>query len=426
MFFVLTLAAALDGIFTLTDRTDTRLRDPDQITNRAAIDFDTILDARMVLRPRKDVYTLAYMPQLSFLDVNDVTRTTTFLNAGLAAAEWNWPHARLSFSEYASYGRQSFASLSASAPSGTSSGATGMPMMGPASGAQTPLLVPVAETFFFESSITHLTSTLRLRPWTLFATVGYQLSGGNGGPSQPMPATETTTTGAAASGATGLPLQKGPLGEASATFAATHRDDLITDARGADASFSNGPEDLLISLEEIWRHRWSHSTDTLLAAGAAVSRARPLPVDPYSVATYPVAEATINEHISRGKDQFLVRLDARLAPTINILIGSVDELIQGTLVANWTHRRFSLQALATAGETVDQATSTAYRAIQGELDLSYRVSEVLSFDGGARLLREAQDEIPSTTGAPLPATEVDFEQGLVFVAVTIRPIKAKF
>jgi hypothetical protein len=122
----------------------------------------------------------------------------------------------------------------------------------------------------------------------------------------------------------------------------------------------------------------------------------------------------------------LVRLDARLAPTINILIGSVDELIQGTLVANWTHRRFSLQALATAGETVDQATSTAYRAIQGELDLSYRVSEVLSFDGGARLLREAQDEIPSTTGAPLPATEVDFEQGLVFVAVTIRPIKAKF
>jgi hypothetical protein len=428
MFHALTLAAALDGIFTLTDRTDVRLRDPDPITNRAAIDFDTYLDARAVLHARKDVYTLAYLPQLSFLDVNDVTRAATFLNAGLAAAEWNWPRARLSLTESASYGRESFASLAAVTPgtaappsSGTSQGQPAPP--------PTTQLVPVAETFFYESSVTTLASSVRLRPWTLLASIGYRVSGGTGQTATPsaMATTATTTTAAAADAAT-FPLQKGPVGEASADYAATPRDHLITDLKGTEASFSNGPDDLLVDLEERWTQRWSRATDTLLAGGVAETRERQATTVPYVFAADPVAEATVTEHIGRGRDQFQVRLDARLAPVINPLVGSVDENVQGSLTTGWTHRRLLVQVLAIAGETVDQGAPTAYRSFSGELDVAYHLSEALSFDGGARLLTEAQNEPTQnlTIGVPSAVTTVPFTQELVFVAVTLRVLKAKF
>jgi hypothetical protein len=425
MFHALTLAAALDGIFTLTDRTDTRVRDPDPITNRAAIDIDTTIDARMVLHSRKDLYTLAYIPLLSLLDVNDVTRTTTFLNAGLASAEWNWPRARLSLVENGSYGRETFASLVGATPGmspSTSSGTSpGQPPL-------TPQLVPVAETFFYESSVTTLTSSVRVRPWTLLASIGYQLSGGTGQTVSPPVVATTTANATAAAEAGALPLQKGPFGDLRADYGPTARDHLITDLKGNEAAFSNGPDDLIVDLEERWAHRWSRSTDTLIAGGAAGTRTRQLPETPYVFGAGPVAEIAVNEHLSRGKDQFRVRIDARLAPTINPLLGSVDESILGSVTTSWTHRRLMLQVLGTAGETVDQGTSTAYRSLQGELDVAYRVSDILSFDGGARLLTETQNELtpsPNVGGTPT-VTAVPFTQGLVFVAVTIHAVKAKF
>jgi hypothetical protein len=427
MFHALTLAAALDGIFTLTDRTDTRLRDPDPITGRAALDVDSFLDARAVVRARKDLYTLAYLPQLSFIDVNNPeARVTTFLNAGLASAEWNWPRTLLSLTERASYGTQSFVSLQgATAPGTTPATPPGQPPTVP-----TVQPVPYAATFPYESSITTLASSLHLRPWTLRASIGYQLAGSTNHASETTtpPATGTTPAETAQVQLESLPLQKGPIGEVSADYAATPHDDLVTDLKAIETSFSTGPEVLLADLEEQWAHKWSRATDTLLAAGGAAARARSTFTSPYTADADPVAEATLNEKLGHGKNQFKVQLDTRLAPLINPFIGSVDEYIRGTILAAWSHRHLLVQAFAAAGETVDQGTPTSSRMIQGEVDVSYQVTEALSFDGGARLIKQSQS-VPTPNemmGAAPTLTAIPFTQGVVFVAITVRPVKLKF
>jgi hypothetical protein len=142
----------------------------------------------------------------------------------------------------------------------------------------------------------------------------------------------------------------------------------------------------------------------------------------------PVAEATLNENLGHGKNQFKLQFDTRLAPLINPFIGSVNEYIRGTILAAWSHRHLLVQAFVAAGETVNQDTPTSSRMLQGEVDLSYQVTEALSFDGGARLIKQEQSvPTPSAVmGAPPTTTTIPFTQGVVFVAITVRPVKLKF
>lgn len=408
MLHALTLAAAVD--FTLTDRTEARVRNPDPITNAPALDFDTLADARAVLRARTNLYTAAYMPRLSMLDVNGAGVQPALLHSGLAMADWNWPHVRLSLTENAAYGTQSFESLAALPAPGTPPPTpVGMPGQPPP--LPTAQLTPAVRTFLFASSATKLASTVYKRPWTFITSVGYQVSGGADSQAQQV-----------------LPFQQGPFADASAGYAASSRDDLVTDVNGAEASFSNGIDDLFINAQERWTHRWRRATYTILSGGVSEVRERTGFTAPSKLHTNPIIEAEVGERFGRPASRFDLRLNLRLAPVVDRLSGIVDQRVQGVLGADWTHRRLLLGAFVTAAESANQGTPTSIRMIQGEIDASYRLSEALMVDGGARFLSQMYN-VPGPApagGGQAPIIANNFAQSVIFVALTVQAPKVRF
>ena len=412
MLHTLPLSAAADGVFTLSDRTEARVRAPDPVTNAVALDLDTLMDARAVWQARNATYTLAELPRFTLLDYNGAAIQPALLDGLFAAAEWRFtPRVRIRVEETASYGQLSFESLSAIPAPGTpqpSPNPTGQP---PPVGTAT--LVPgTSKSILYGASETSVGSTLLFRPWTVLTRVGYQLSGGVDGAAQQF-----------------LPFQNGPLAEATADYKLGARDHVATVATASETAFSApaNTEDLLGELEEQWRHRWARMTDTMLSAGWSAARTRDGLGAPDVFVSYPVGEAAFDQHFGHGPNTGELRIEARLAPFVNRLTGLVDEQIRGTIDATWTHRRFKLRAFASAAESVDQGTATSTRYGTAELDGAYKVSEWLTFDGGVRALSQQYAAGPAgTAAAGSPFVEQSLSQGIVFFAATVRAAKVRF
>jgi hypothetical protein len=411
---MLHLLLASDNVFTLSDRTEARLRAPDPNTNAVALDLDTLADARAVWSTHSTTYTLADMPRFTLLDYNGSTRQGALNDSLLAAAEWHSPRTRIRISERASYGQLSFESLAVlPAPGTTTAPPAGQPM-------PLPMVTEVQGTpqsILFASSETSVDSTVQLRPWTLTTHVAYQLSGGADSDARRY-----------------LPFEQGPVARATADFlvAGPGRDHLLTIASGSEASFSptsasiTGTEVVLAGIEEQWRHLWARRTETLLGAGWYAARTRAGPDESDVFGSGPTAEAAIIQRFARGKDEGDLRLDVRLAPIINPLTGLVDEQIQGTIAGRWVHRRLSLRAFASAAESLNQDTSTSVRLAAAEIDAAYAVSKSLTVDGGVRGLYQSQSAPATATGASSPFVGGTFAQVVVFFAVNVRALKVRF
>jgi hypothetical protein len=423
------------GTFTLSDRTEVRVRDPDPIINRTALDLETLADARAVLASSHSMYTLAYMPRLTFLDINTTAVTPAFLNSVLAVGEWRTGHAVISVRELGSYGTTAFASLGSLSPPGSpvATGPGGQPA--PIPNAQ---LNPTVQTFVVAASNTSVSSTLKLRPWTVTGTVGYQLSGGADSTSQQS-----------------VPFQQGPFAQGQADLKTGRSDHLVTVVSGLESSFSSpallppapplpppmpgtaslptagtgvDTDVLLVQAQEQWRHSWSRTTDTMLAAGLYEARTRDAPLAPYVYSTNGTLEGSVEQRFGHGTSRGSIALDLRLVPVVNQLTGLVDQRVQGTALGSWSRRKLSLRATATAAESLDQTSPAAAKLVTAEVDASYAQSEVLSFDLGARVLAQDQNSAPTTTTGQQagPVTQTPFNQGVVFFAVTVRAVKAHF
>jgi hypothetical protein len=411
------------GTFTLSERTEVRGRDPDQVTGGAAMDLDLGVDARATLSSPHHVYTLAYTPKLSFLDLNAVGFQPALLHGLLASAEWRTGHVSVLVSELASYGERAMASLGTLTTPGTpvQTGPNGQPL--PVANAQ---LQPTVEKFLYAGSNTTVSSTLTLRPWLVTGTIGYQLSGGADSVAQQS-----------------LPFQQGPTAEALADLRATRHDHLVTDVSAREATFSapaglppvnapsgapgTGTEVMLVEAREQWKHAWTRTTSTMLSAGVSEARSRDAAFDPYTYSTDPTVEGSVEQRFGRGKTLASIVLDLRLAPLVNQLTGIIDERVQGSVTGSWSRRKVTLGASVTAAQSTDQSTAYASRVLMGEVDASYAHSPALSFDVGARVITQDQNSattLPNDTTGPVSQTS--FGQALFFVAVTIRPVKATF
>jgi hypothetical protein len=405
MLHALPLSAAPAAVFTLSDRTEARVRAPDPVTGAVAIDFDTLMDARAIWTAHDATYTLADMPRFTLLDSNGWAREAAPYDSALVAGEWRLPRARIRLAESAGYGQLSIESLSALPAPGT-------PVPPNPAGGQPPPLVmpaltPASQSFLDASSETSLASTLQLRPWTLDARVGYQLAGG-ANPSARML----------------LPFQQGPLAQATADYKVDGHNQLATVTNDSDTSFSTGTQDLLAEIEERWTHRWTRTAETLLAAGYYAARTRTGYDQPEVWASNPVAEAAFDNRFAHGENTGGFRTDVRLAPFINRLSGLVDEQIGGSVEGSWGRRRFKLRVYASAAESVHQGTLTSVRLASAEVDAAYKVSEALTFDGGVRALYQEQNML-GLAGQPLFVGKT-FSQGVVFLGVTVRAVRARF
>jgi len=384
-----------------------------------------LMDARAVWDGRSTTYTLSDSPRFTLLDYNGPAIQPALLDSVLAAAEWHSPHVRIRVAENASYGQFSIESLAAlPAPGSSQPPAT---TTGPAPPPSAAVVPATTKSLLYGSSDTTLASTLQLRPWTVIARAGYHISGGAD------PAARVF-----------LPLSQGPFVEGTADTKVDSRDHLTTVARASATSFSNtvistgttasgtpsetaatssGSNDLLITIEERWRHQWARRTETMLAAGWYAANTQ-VGNAPQMFASNAVAEAALDQRFERGRNVTLFRVDVRLAPLVNPLTGVVDEQIRGTLAGGWTHHRYGLRAFVSAGGSTHQGTSVSDRLAMGEIDAAYTVSEALTFDFGVRALYQEQNG-PGPVGGP-PIVEGTLAQGVVFVAVTVNPVKVRF
>ena len=397
------------GTFTLSDRTEVRVRNPDPVTNQAAMDLDTLADVRATLASPHSLYTLAYLPRLTLVDVGVGPIAPSLLHGWLASAEWTAGQALVGVHEIGNYGTAAFQSLSALPAPGT-------PVPTQPGGQPTPVantqLVPTVQTFQVVSSNTSVSSSLTLRPWLVTGIVGYQLSGGADSTSQQS-----------------LPLGQGPYVQAIADLRAGRHDHLVTTASVLESSFV--PIDTEIALaqgQEQWRHAWGRHTDTMFAGGIYEARTRTAALAPYVYATGGTAEAFVEQRFGAGKNVSSIEVDVRLAPLVNQLTGLIDERIQGTLTGSWTHRKVTLRALGVAAESTDQSSPTASRLLSAEIDASYVQSPVLSFDVGARLIDQEQSfaAVSPTGQITGPITQSDFTQEVIFFAVTVHAVKTNF
>ncbi len=387
------LAAAFSGTLAISDRTEFRVRDPGDDPSQASLDLESLVRARLALQWEHESLTLEYDPRFVLWDLNLPTAIQgTVLNAGGVRAEWWHKLVRLSLDESASYGGMNLASLT----------------MVPGLGATPQInVVPVSRVIEYVASMTSFQARVELRRWTLQSMVGFQLSGGVNEIDREY-----------------LPFQYGPTAEIRADYLATPRSHFITVLVGSESIFSSGPEAGVAGLEERWHYELSHTTRTRLALGAAVTRSREGVDLPYDTEAYPVGEASIENRRALGDhdDRFVFNAMLRISPMVNPLLGLVDERLQGTIGAGWTHRRLSLNAFVGAQQTVPPDAANAVRLFIGDLTGSWAPYPSLAFDAGLRVL--AQTAIVPTANAP-PA-EVTFLQAIVFVGVTLRAPTVRF
>ena len=387
----LPLAGDIAASIALSDRTETRFRQPGDVPTGPSLDVATAPEARLVLAQPRLGCTLTYAPRLTFWDFNDVGARPTWLNSGTAHLDWRTDRTRLSLDQDASYGAMSFAGL--------------ILTPGPDGAPPRVDVVPAPQIIEFVSSSTILGSRITLQRWEVRSGVGYQLSGG-----------------ADAAGRSVLPFQRGPLADAAATYSVSPVDHVATTVSGTETSFSSGPEIALVEEDEGWRRRWSAVTETNLTLGISEARVQAAPSAGVSGETHPVAEAILEHKMATGEDGLTVHAGARLGPVVNRLLGIVDERIQGTLLSRWTHGSWIVSALGSAQQSVSAGGPNATTLLTGELGASYTASAAVILDFGVRgLWQKANQPIASTvTSGATEIVEASIVQGLLFVGVTFR------
>jgi hypothetical protein len=396
MLAALPLAADVAASLALSDRSETRLRNPGDVSTGSSLDIETAPEAQLVLALPRTGCTLAYRPRLTFWDINDVGVRPSWLQAGLARIDWREGNtASLSIEQDASYGATSFASL----------------VFPPGREGTPPRVdvIPSSQIIQYESASTALGSRVEGRRINFRSTVGYQFSGGADEASRLI-----------------IPRQTGPMAEGVMTFAMSPVDPLATTVTGSQTEFSSGPEILLVEGDEGWKHRWSALTETELTLGVSEARVVPSPSAQSLTKTNPVAEALVEDRLGTAEDRVTVRIGARLGPVVNRLLGIVDERIQGTVLSKWTRGPFAVNAFASAQQSVPTTGPDATELLTGELGLSYAAADAVVFDIGVRgLWQRASQPVVSTTasGTDQPAPDLaqaTIVQGIVFVGVTLR------
>jgi hypothetical protein len=391
MWAALPVAADVAATVDLSDRTETRLREPGDLPTGPSVDVATVPEVRLGLAWPRSASVLTYAPRLTFWDINDVGIQPTWLNAGKAHVDWRADETTLTLDEDASYGATSFAGLIF--PTGQEGT---LPHVD---------VIPLPEIIQIESSTTTLGSHFALRRWDLRSEVGYQVSGGANDVARSI-----------------LPLQRGPFADAVLSYATSPLDHVATTVTASETTFSSGPEIALAEADEGWKHAWSAVTETNVTLGVSEARVQMAPSALVLGQTNPVAEVILDERILTADDRVTLHLGARLGPVVNRLLGIVDERVQGTLLSKWTRGPFGVAAFGSAQQSVPTDGPYATTLFTGELDLSYTAVQGVVFDGGVRGLwqRANQSLVAAPTSVPTDVVEASLSQGILFVGVTFR------
>jgi hypothetical protein len=394
------------GALDLADRTEVRGGNFGFNTD-PSVHLETIPSARLTIAGRVSSLALAYEPRLGLTNLENGL-DPYYLNNGSVSLNRRWRTFQLTLDQSASYG-----TLNLSTP------------LLPATGtlASNALL---QNQLLYEATTTSLTSLLTVRRWIWRTTLSYSLSGG---------ATYRDRLN-------GLPLLSTPRAETVVDHAASRRTHFITTAIALhDTVTTPDQEFTVLEANEGLSHRLSRSTELLLAGGGSWvyglvsippivetsrngvvitfnSSASPGQYVPgatrRSRTLYPTGTAALVVHIPQ-RDHVDVRVQARLAPTINRTTGRLSQQIGGFVGLLGIRHPWQLQLDGNVAQSIDEGGINYLTYLSAQGSLGYEATRYVLIQFGTQLGWQK-------VGVSSPATAVE----LAFVAVTLRPATLRF
>jgi hypothetical protein len=395
---VLAAGSGYAGTVEVSNRTEVRVRHTQDVQPDRSFDVVDAPTARLDLSDRVYNHTLGYTAYLVAPDVQTGLSPQVTQSADVGTA-WHDRRVRISLAEFASYGLQNTAYL-LGGPVVSAPTAQGAPAVGPA--APAPVGVPAQltppTTLRTGSSRTTLTATTQLsRRWVTTTLVEFAIAGGLDTASRQT-----------------LPLLRGPRGEASALYTLTRLDALETRLSVQRGTAGEGPCSPAIAnvqlgatcepvtdtaqLTEAWRRRLTRSSQITLAGGAAVGSVRLRSEDPFVDRVYPVFRSTFEHERVVSDIRTLVRVDALLAPTIDVRTGVLDERAQASITLTVPVRPVTFIGSFTGARSVTSPFVQPLKSLTGVFEAEYRVSAITSVGAGVRYVWQEQEGFPSIAG----------------------------
>ena len=405
------LLADYAGTVDLSDRFETRARETAGAIKNPGFDLVDTGTVRAHLFDRRWDFTLAYLPTLTLPDL-ELGWTPQILQSGELSAAWHTRRLRLSLTETATYGFENTAYLPA-----VQGAVGGAPAAFPTLTAPTNIEFGASRTFLAVDVA--LTRTVQLR-----LDGGYLLQGGLDAASQQT-----------------MPLLGGPRADARLSVLASRLDTFITDVLAQRSEDGTGPcpaliatanptetchvETELAQASESWRHQIARHDWVSLGAGVALAGTRIHETDPLPTYVYPVALASY-EHATRivsdalnlapelGSARAVLRIDAQVAPYVDLLAGTADYRAQGTVSLAVPVSRTTVRGDVWATQSIDSRFIAPVTMFRADVDVERRVSSVLSLGVGARYAWQKQ--------APFGT----FETGMLYAQATVRAPALEF
>jgi hypothetical protein len=349
---------------------------------------DSVL-ARISLKNHEWDHSLGYSAIGSFPDTELGVHPQLFQNGDIGTT-WHTRQVQLTVAEYAGYGEQNSAYLLT-----VPTPAQAVPIVPPAGvpGAAPPLAQPT--TIRLGNSRSVLGSRLVFsRRWFATTLVEYQMQGG-------VDAESRAT----------LPFLYGPRGEASATYALSRVDDLETRASWQHSQTSEVPCNValegyvpgstcaptsdIVRGTETWQHRLSRSSSASLGGGGAYLKVHVNPDTPTFVRIYPAVVASFrHEHVVEDV-RTTFRIDAQIAPSLDVRSGIADERAIGATSLALPFRDYALTGSLTVSRTISSQLIQPLTMLQGGLEVDYHLDRHVSVGTGARFAWQEQGSLGS-------------------------------
>jgi hypothetical protein len=415
MLLAATVILALAGTVDLSNRTEVRARDAQGAVPNPSFDLVDIPTAHLALRERTWDTGLNYSA-LAILPDAQTQLLPQVVQFGDVGIHWHDRRVRLGLAEYVGYGEQNSAVLLA-APAAPATPATpGIPPPPTAPPSVQALASP--STIIFGNSRSVLTSQVLLsRLWSASTSLEYSLAGG-------LDAASRQT----------LPFLHGPSGDATLLYSLTRLDGLETRAAAQRSDSTVGlcspviqgialgdtcnPTSETAQLSEAWRRRITRTANTSLGGGASFVHLRLRDGDPFTNRVYPVIQASFTSTFARPRlneeARSSLRIDAQVAPLVDIRTGIIDERAQGVLAFKHPIGESTLSAALTGARSITSPFIRPVAALGGLIELEHRLDRYVSIGGGIRYAWQEQAGIGAFAG------------GMAFAQVTFRAPQGRF
>jgi hypothetical protein len=383
--------AEVRGAIVVSDRSEVRVRDSNEINGRA-VDLETSPALGVRLEGRRWALDAAYAPRFTGRALDEASSTTRdLLHGGTVSATWIDRRVRFVAREELLYGDMSFTSLalgSAVLPSTTPGQPSLQTLFGPASIRFTSMRTLVSARVQASREVAVTSSFEHVR-----------------------------TGGIDALSRSVFPMQEGPRLEESVEYASSRVDWLTTSVRASRLVYSSGPESTLFELDQGWRHAYGAHSFVTVRAGVVGSVARGAPGvfgGPRTWSLWPLAELTItHEH----EDRLTFAGVLRVAPMVDRLTGLIDARAQGSFGFRWSFvPRWLLRAEAGVAQSLPlREDSSGLTLVLGEAVIGWIATHVTSLELGTR-----------SAWQHLRGTDDPTPQWVVFGAVTFTSQPLRF